>query len=329
MLLQSPQKRIEGRMSACVINAERYKTDRPSKFGERRANDIITLAKILRAQSVTLAASSEARGLILGQGIGGVLPKCPTQQDTNSVQLLENCCNSLRQVRALLPQSRPGSGSMARRSSAESVLAAPLSMQRGLSPAPSARSQRSTSSTRAIVALNVSPPSRRQIDINLRTISERVDQLCIPNRNIRSASQVSEVVQAIKDFRKSSRLDDLSESKLAADALSCLAMLPAHVSSVAKWAAGLAHVRQCLTPIATEAYDLLSCLSTILSARQQGPMTQTHMKIAAFKQALMHRLPRDGSAGLGALRAIVKHAQGATLDSIEERLPRIESNGLI
>ena len=77
-------------MSACVSNAERYKTDRPSKFGKQRANEIIALAEGLRIRSNTLAASSDARNLILGRGIGGGLPKCPTHQDAGSVQLLEN-----------------------------------------------------------------------------------------------------------------------------------------------------------------------------------------------------------------------------------------------
>lgn len=81
-------------------------------------------------------------------------------------------------------------------------------------------------------------------------------------------------------------------------------------------AAGLTHVGQCLTPTATEAYHLLSCLSAILSARQQGPTTQTQMKITAFKQTLMHGLPHNGDAAVKALRAIVKHAQGAVLDSM-------------
>ena len=77
-------------MSACERNAGRYKTDRPSKFGEQRANEVIALAKILRSESDILAASSEARDLILGRGIGGSLPKCPTRHDAGSVQLLED-----------------------------------------------------------------------------------------------------------------------------------------------------------------------------------------------------------------------------------------------
>jgi hypothetical protein len=81
-------------------------------------------------------------------------------------------------------------------------------------------------------------------------------------------------------------------------------------------AAGLTHVGQCLTPTATEAYHLLSCLSAILSARQQGLTSQSQMTITAFKQTLTRRLPRDDDAAVRTLRAIVKHAQSAALISM-------------
>ena len=60
-----------------------------------------------------------------------------------------------------------------------------------------------------------------------------MDQLCTLKREIGRADQVKKIVDAIKAYRQPSRLDDLSESELAADILSSLAKLPADINSVA------------------------------------------------------------------------------------------------
>jgi hypothetical protein len=46
-----------------------------------------------------------------------------------------------------------------------------------------------------------------------------MNQLCTLKRKIGSADQVKKIVDAIKAYRQPSRLDDLSESELAADIL--------------------------------------------------------------------------------------------------------------